>query len=123
MADSDTKDETKASARKSAETQSQPAGSGEVDRTIERDALNMGYPMLESDPADEPTGPEDVLGEGPTRGDYSGFINPTYHPHTVVPGAQREDGSYEPVVLAQREFVEQGMTPPGTKGGVDSAQK
>jgi hypothetical protein len=97
----------------------------EADQTVERDALNMGVPMVEiDDPFDEPTGPEDALGEGVTRGDYSGRIGPSnYHPHTVVPGETREDGSTVPVVQYQRDFVQQGETPAGTKGGVDSLQE
>jgi len=125
----DTKpDEGSKSTAKTADTRSQRSGSDdnvkvEADMSVERDALNMGVPMLESDVADEPTGPEDALGEGPTRGDYSDRVGPsTYHPHQVVPGEQREDGSYAPVVQAQRDFVEQGQTPAGTKGGVNSAQ-
>jgi len=117
MAD-DTKD-TKSTAKTA---EKQPRVETEITEE-DRDALNMGVPMLETDVADEPTGPEDALGEGPTRGDYSDRIGPSnYHPHQVVPGEQREDGSFVPVIQAQREFVEQGMTPPGTKGGVNSAQ-
>jgi len=124
MAD-DTKADTKADSRSTAKTaEKQPQAETEITED-DRDALNMGVPMAdEVDPRDEPTGPEDALGEGPTRGDYSDRIGPSnYHPHQVVPGAQREDGSFEPVIQAQRDFVEQGSTPAGKKGGVDSAQK
>ena len=46
-----------------------------------RDAGDVGVPMLQGDPS-EPQGPEDALGEGPKRGDYTNRIGgPEYHPH------------------------------------------
>jgi hypothetical protein len=100
------------------------AAAPKFDQSVEKDALNLGAPMIdEVDPRDEPTGPEDALGEGPTRGDYSERIGPSnYHPHQVVAGEQREDGTYAPVVQNQRDFVEQGSTPAGKKGGVDPVE-
>ena len=41
--------------------------------TTKDDALDSGAPMLPGDPS-EPVGPEDALGSGPKRGDYSKLI-------------------------------------------------
>jgi hypothetical protein len=123
MTDTEQQDQPRKSAA-SKRAESQEESKPEADQTVERDLLDSGVPMIETDWRDEPTGPEDALGEGPTRGDYSERIGPSnYHPHQVVAGEQREDGSFEPVVQRQRDFVEQGETPPGTKGGVNSAQE
>jgi hypothetical protein len=49
--------------------------------TTRDDANDLGVPMLAGS-SDEPTGPEDALGEGPKRGDYSDRIGPSnYQPH------------------------------------------
>lgn len=46
-----------------------------------KDAQDVGVPMLAGDPS-EPVGPEDALGDGPKRGDYSERIgDANYHPH------------------------------------------
>lgn len=74
--------------------------------TIERAPGDLGVPMLPST-GDEPTGPEDALGEGPTRGDYRDRIGPQgYNPH---------QGD-----TAQRPNAEQIGDEPGKKGGVDT---
>ena len=53
-----------------------------ADRTTRDDDADLGVPMLPGQP-DEPVGPEDALGDGPKRGDYSDRIGgSTYHPHT-----------------------------------------
>lgn len=50
--------------------------------TTRDDRLDLGVPMLQGD-ASEPVGPEDALGEGPKRGDYSERLGyEGYHPHT-----------------------------------------
>jgi hypothetical protein len=73
--------------------------------TIERDAGDVGVPMLPGSP-DEPVGPEDALGEGPTRGDYRDRIGPSsYHPHQGT--------------TPQRPNAEDIGDAPG-KGGVDT---
>ena len=91
----------------------------ENDKTT-RDALDLGVPMLAGDPS-EPTGPEDALGESPTRGDYSGRLGETnYQPHTTVLIPDAKPGEPRVRVIAQRENVKQGEIK-GKKGGVDDA--
>lgn len=80
--------------------------------TTRDDANDLGVPMLAGSP-DEPVGPEDALGEGDKRGDYSDRIGPeNYHPHT-------NDGSG---LHPQRPLVKQRGDVKGRKGGVDSAR-
>ena len=82
--------------------------------TTRDDATDLGVPMLQGKP-DEPTGPEDALGVGPKRGDYSGRVGPAgYNPHESV---RQDDGTVK--VEAQRPRVEDRGDAPG-KGGVDS---
>jgi hypothetical protein len=69
--------------------------------------------------SDEPVGPEDALGVGPKRGDYTDRIGPSnYHPHeaTVVDDEAGEVTVLEP----QRPRAEDIGEAPG-KGGVDTA--
>jgi len=83
---------------------------------VERDALDQGVPMLPGS-SSEPTGPEDALGEGPKRGDYSGRIGPSnYQPHETK---LNDDGTVR--IEAQRPRVEDVGEVEGRKGGVDSA--
>jgi len=70
------------------------------------DGNDLGVPMLQGSP-DEPQGPEDAFGPGPTRGDYSGRIGGV-NSTVVLPGG---------VVVDQNALVEQGEVP-GEKGGV-----
>jgi hypothetical protein len=91
--------------------------------TTRDDALDMGVPMLPGKP-DEPVGPEDALGEGPKRGDYSGRIGPSnYQPHEVR-AASAEDvadpNKPSVIVEAQRPRVDEVGDAPG-KGGVTTA--
>lgn len=68
---------------------------------------DLGVTMLAGDPS-EPVGPEDALGEGPKRGDYTERIGPAdYHPH---------EGSE-----AQRPRAEDIGEVAGKKGGVETA--
>lgn len=55
----------------------------QTDAPTTRDGgLDLGVPMLPGSP-DEPQGPEDALGDGPKRGDYTGRVGPSgYQPHT-----------------------------------------
>ncbi len=93
----------------------------EGDMTTRNDALDLGVPMLPGDPR-EPVGPEDALGEGPTRGDYSQRIGPdSYHPHTSIAIPDAAPGEPNVRVVSQRGWVEQGEVP-GKKGGVNSAE-
>lgn len=72
-----------------------------------KDALDVGVPMLAGSP-DEPIGPEDALGDGPKRGDYTDRIGDSnYHPHT----------GNEP----QRPKAEDRGDEKGKKGGVETA--
>lgn len=48
--------------------------------TTRDDATDLGVPMLQGDPS-EPQGPEDALGDGPKRGDYTERLGEGYHPH------------------------------------------
>lgn len=82
--------------------------------TTRDDATDLGVPMVQGN-ADEVTGPEDALGVGPKRGDYSDRIGPAnYQPHEAV---RQDDGTVK--VEAQRPRVEDRGDAPG-KGGVAS---
>ena len=86
--------------------------------TTKDDALDSGAPMLPGDPS-EPTGPEDALGSGPKRGDYSKLIgtqqfaasvpNPNYDPS--------DPDSPASVLVEQNPLVEQRGDEKGVKGG------
>jgi hypothetical protein len=71
---------------------------------VQRADGDLGVPMLAGD-SSEPTGPEDALGEGPKRGDYTDRVNPRAHEGTVPQAPRAEDIGDEP----------------GVKGGVDTA--
>src|SRR5687768_3044980 len=52
--------------------------------TTRMDGLDAGVPMLQGD-GSEPVGPEDALGPGPKRGDYTSRVGPgDYQPHQAV---------------------------------------
>jgi hypothetical protein len=93
--------------------------------TTRDDALDMGVPMIQGGP-DEPVGPEDALGVGPKRGDYSGRIGPdNYQPHEVLPASREDQADPEKPnvrVEAQRPRVEDQGDAPG-KGGVNADEK
>lgn len=87
------------------------------------DVLDLGVPMLPGDPA-ERVGPEDALGEGPKRGDYTGRVGPSfYQPHTVEPVPDAKPG--EPIVrvIPQRPLTEDIGDMPRRKGGVDTGER
>ena len=89
--------------------------------TTRDDATDLGVPMLPGDPS-EPQGPEDALGEGPTRGDYRDRIGPSgYNPTEMVPVRDAKPG--EPTVRAeaQRPRAEEIGDVPGKKGGVETS--
>lgn len=92
--------------------------------TTRDDAADMGVPMLPGRP-DEPVGPEDALGVGPKRGDYSGRIGPdNYQPHEIRPASaedQRDPNKPSVIVEAQRPRVADQGDAEG-KGGVDTAR-
>lgn len=84
-------------------------------RTTRDDPADLGVPMLPGD-ADEPQGPEDALGPGPKRGDYSDRVgDANYDPHEVVAG---DDGVE---VNAQRERASDQGEEAGVKGGVETS--
>lgn len=77
--------------------------------TTRDDANDLGVPMLQGS-GSEPVGPEDALGEGPKRGDYSQRLGgSSYNPH---------DGS-EP----QKPRVADIGDAEGLKGGVETDPK
>lgn len=88
--------------------------------TTRDDATDMGVPMLPGQP-NEVTGPEDALGVGPKRGDYSGRIGPeSYQPHESVRVEDAKPGEPTVKVEAQRPRVSDVGDAPG-KGGVTTA--
>ncbi len=88
-------------------------------KTVDRgDATDLGVPMLPGD-GSEPVGPEDALGPGPKRGDYSDRIGPAgYQPHQVVPVEGAEPGQPQVEVVKQRERAAERGDDAGEKGGV-----
>lgn len=89
------------------------AGGNPVQAGTTRDATDAGVPMLPGR-GDEPQGPEDALGAGPKRGDYSKRIGPeNYHPHEARPA-----GGGLTVLDPQRERAAERGDVPGAKGGV-----
>lgn len=86
--------------------------------TTRDDVLDSGAPMLQGDPS-EPVGPEDALGAGPKRGDYSKLIgdrqfsasvpNPDYDPS--------DPASPRSVLVHQNPLVEDIGDEKGVKGG------
>ena len=110
---------TSAGDKPAAETDQAAAEGATVDGTTTRDdALDSGAPMLPGS-GDEPVGPEDALGSGPKRGDYSGLIgvgqfsasvpNPNHDPS--------DPSSPRSVLVAQNPLVEQRGDEEGVKGG------
>jgi hypothetical protein len=88
--------------------------------TTRDDATDLGVPMLPGSP-DEPQGPEDALGPGPKRGDYSNRIGGSdYNPHQVVPNPDAEEGEPQVKVVSQRERASDQGEVPAKKGGVDT---
>lgn len=89
--------------------------------TTRDDATDVGVPMLAGSP-DEPVGPEDALGVGPKRGDYTGRIGPeNYHPHEVVAVPDAKEGEPTARVVAQRPRAADIGDEAGKKGGVETA--
>lgn len=86
--------------------------------TTRDDALDSGAPMIAGDPS-EPQGPEDALGSGPKRGDYSKLIGNKQHAASVVnPNHDPSDPNSPRVVLVhQNPLVEQRGDEKGKKGG------
>lgn len=87
--------------------------------TTRDDATDLGVPMLAGAP-DEPSGPEDALGEGPKRGDYRNRLGGGYEPHEIVPVADPEPGGPTAAAVRQRGRAEDIGEEPGVKGGVQT---
>jgi hypothetical protein len=89
------------------ESQNQKLKHSEGGTTTRDDAGDLGVPMLQGDPS-EPVGPEDALGDGPKRGDYSGRVgDSSYQPH-------RGNEAQRPKASEQGEEK-------GRKGGVETS--
>lgn len=86
--------------------------------TTRDDALDSGAPMLKGDPS-EPAGPEDALGSGKKRGDYSGLIgNQEFYASVPNPNHDPSDPSSPASVLVhQNPLVAQRGDDKGVKGG------
>ncbi len=89
--------------------------------TTRSDVTDMGVPMLQGD-GTEPQGPEDALGAGLKRGDYTNRIGgSSYQPHEVVPNPDAKAGEATVKVIAQRPRTEEIGDETGIKGGVDTS--
>lgn len=86
--------------------------------TTRNDALDSGAPMLPGDPT-EPSGPEDALGSGKKRGDYTGLIgNQEFYASVPNPDHDPTDpNSPASVLVHQNPLVEQRGDDKGVKGG------
>lgn len=93
--------------------------------TTRDDATDLGVPMLQGD-ASEPQGPEDALGPGPKRGDYSGRVGESnYDPHEVVPNPDAKEGDPNVEVVEQAPRAEDQGNPSkakSQKGGVTTEE-
>jgi hypothetical protein len=86
--------------------------------TTRDDTLDSGVPMLAGDPS-EPVGPEDALGSGQKRGDYSKVIGNKEH-YASVPNPDHDasdPNSPAYVLIHQNPLVEQRGDEKGIKGG------
>ncbi len=84
-------------------------------RTTRDDPGDLGVPMLAGD-ASEPVGPEDALGEGPKRGDYSKRLgDANYSPHQTVLDDNGEVRVVDQAPLASKQGEAKGL-----KGGVET---
>lgn len=93
------------------------------------DPLDQGVPVLASDVGEdrrklERQGPEDALGFGPKRGDYSNRLGGAL-PHTAVrveTDEKDEAGNYisHTVLVDQSANLEEIGDEPGLKGGVQT---
>lgn len=95
-------------------------------RTTRDDPADLGVPMLPGD-GTEPVGPEDALGPGSKRGDYTGRIGDSnYQPHEVRPAdpaAVADPNRPSVVVEAQRPRAQDIGDEAGRKGGVETTDR
>lgn len=86
--------------------------------TTRDDALDSGVPMLAGDPS-EPSGPEDALGSGKKRGDYSEVIGDRQF-YASVPNPNYDASDPESprsILVHQNPLVEDRGDEKGVKGG------
>ena len=86
--------------------------------TTRDDALDSGAPMLPGD-ASEPSGPEDALGSGPKRGDYSDLVGDRQF-YASVPNPNHDPSdpnSPASILVHQNPLVEDRGDEKGVKGG------
>lgn len=86
--------------------------------TTRDDALDSGAPMLAGD-ASEPSGPEDALGSGKKRGDYSELIGERQY-YASVPNPNHDPSdptSPASILVHQNPLVEDRGDEKGVKGG------
>lgn len=96
------------------------ATSNSKDTTTRDDALDSGVPMLPGD-ASEPSGPEDALGSGKKRGDYSDVIGDRQF-YASVPNPDHDPSdpnSPKSVLVHQNPLVGQRGDDRGVKGGTN----
>ncbi|MGI8542041.1 MAG: hypothetical protein ACR2MD_01010 [Aridibacter sp.] len=90
--------------------------------TTRDDVTDMGVPMLQGS-GSEPVGPEDALGVGAKRGDYTSRIGGNeYNPHEISPNPDAEAGEPNVKVAAQRPRAEDIGEVEGKKGGVETSE-
>lgn len=90
--------------------------------TTRDDKTDLGVPMLQGD-GSEPVGPEDALGLGAKRGDYTNRIGGSaYQPHEIVPVQGAKDGEANVEVQAQRPRTDDIGDEAGVKGGVETSE-
>lgn len=118
--------DTKADRERPSEAVASPAENKRLEHSVEGvttrdDVTDLGVPMLPGSP-DEPQGPEDALGPGPKRGDYTGRVGPeNYQPHRVVAVPDAKPGEPTVRVEAQRPLASNIGDERGRKGGVGTA--
>ena len=92
----------------------------DITGTTRDDALDSGVPMLKGD-ASEPSGPEDALGSGRKRGDYSEVIGDRQF-YASVPNPDHDPSdpdSPASVLVHQNPLVEDRGDVKGNKGGTE----
>lgn len=116
---SDVQDDTPESVASYADNAALEHSEGGV--TTRMDATDVGVPMLAGS-ADEPQGPEDALGPGPKRGDYTNRIGPSgYNPTQTERIPDAKPGEPHTRVVSQRPNAEDIGDESGKKGGVETA--
>lgn len=89
--------------------------------TTRDDATDLGVPMLAGD-GSEPVGPEDALGVGPKRGDYTKRLgDANYAPHESQRVTDAKPGEANTVIVEQAPRADEIGDEKGKKGGVTTA--